>query len=320
MRLFNIGTLSVYDNDGNLIGIKGNTEKTPVVEATLTLDKNEFGEEMFHDYDSIYLKGATNYSKITKGQGRYPLRNDVNNKRFIVPWTVYLEEGFEEIKVENFKGLQSGIFYDLLPKGTTLNEKSIKFVESRGVIYPYGIKIDNLKVDSYEVKQNFRNSGRDLLIVKYSGSLNEKDLSNKKDYSPIKNNLQLYYETFYTWESYKDYGSNIINHVIFESGNGKIANGSTDKASGSWADDVKNIMTDLNPEHDEPAFLYSDAVANVSGNTIASTGLSKHIRVERDNRYVLETSTKEAGKYSYRLRMASKLGTSTSNIIFYDSL
>ncbi|OXZ40154.1 SpaA isopeptide-forming pilin-related protein [Finegoldia magna] len=320
MRLFNIGTLSVYDNDGKLIGIKGTTDKTPAVETTLKLDKKEFGEELFHDYDSVYLSGEIKDSKIKKEQNESGIRNDVNNKRFIVPWSVYVEEGFEGIKAKDFKGLQNGTFYDLLPKGATLNEKSIKLTDKTEYYLPGNVKIDNLKIDSYEVKQNFKNSGRDLLIVKYSGNLNEKSLSKIKDYKQINSAIRLDYETFYTWESYKDYGPKLRNYVAFESGNGKIANGREDKPNKNWSDEIKNAMTNLNPDHNKPAFLYTDAIANVSGNTIASTGLSKHIRAEKDNRYVLETSTKEAGKYSYRLRMASKLGTSTSNIIFYDSL
>lgn len=315
MRLFNIGTLSVYDHDGNLIGIKGNTKKTPAVETTLELDKKEFGEEMYHDYDSIYLKGGIKTSNIKK-ETSDNTQNDVKNKRFIIPWSVSVDESFSGIKVKDFKGLQKGVFYDLLPKGANLNEDSLKLISYSN----YGIKIDSLNIDSYEVKQNYKNSGRDLLVVKYSGRLNENDLKNRRDYHSISSGLTLKYETFYTWESYKDYGSKLDNYVAFESGNGKIINGEKDVANHGWPSDIRNEMTDLNPEHDNPAFLYSSSSNNVSGNTIASTGLSKHIRAEKDNRYVLETSTKEAGKYSYRLRMASKLGTSTSNIIFYDSL
>lgn len=185
--------------------------------------------------------------------------------------------------------------------------------------------VDNF---SYEVIPNYKNSGRDLLIAKF-------------DRTNVQFNVYLDYKTIYSWDAYKDYGPNLRSTVAFESDAEKIRtrvnwqevdgykdnpNDYNDKTYGDeikdfgYSPEEKEIMKDLNPNYDRPVFLYTAQNARVEGNTIATTGLSKHVKGPQDIRYTTKTKVKEGDSYSYRLRLASQLGTSTSNIILYDTL
>lgn len=323
----NIGTMSVYDSEGNLVGIRGKNNNKPISE----LDKKEYGEEMYHDYSRFILKGGKKYSNIEK---RGDSNNDASKKQFNTSWKIKVSEDMEGFSLASCKGLTSGTFYDLLPKGTTVDVSTIK-VTSLSVTKKEDI---NKKISIYDMAQlpisykiipNYKNFGQDLLTVSYSGYLNNEWTKDWADYRYLGTSVYLEYNTSYSWDSYKDYGPDLRNLVAFESGNGEIANGFKDDPleytrSGyenkQYTDEEKRIMKDLNPDHDNPAFLYTAANSKAIGNTIASTGLSKHVKGPQDIRYTTKTKVKEGDSYSYRLRLASQLGTSTSNIILYDTI
>lgn len=266
-------------------------------------------------------------------------KNEENYKQFRTSWTSRVTSSVSGDTVENLKVLNSGKFYDLLPKGVVLDESTIEVI-SQFIVRKENIdKIfneshpDNLPL-KYKIINNYKDSGRDLLIVDYYGGYINNEIKNKNTIS-----VSLKYDTLYSWDSFKDYGPNLRNLVAYESGEAEIASGLKDDPleytrrwdivlkqwtellkSSRYSDKEKQIMKDLNPDHDNPAFLYDANNVIVSGNTIANTGLSKHVKGPQDIRYTTKTKVKEGDFYSYRLRLASQLGTSTSNIILYDTL
>lgn len=332
----NIGTMSVYDSDGNLVGIRGKNNDKPIPE----LDKKEYGEEMYHDHFRFILKEGKKYSNIEK---RGHSNNDASKKQFNTSWKIEAREETEGLPLASFKGLTSGTFYDLLPKGTTVDVSTIK-VTSLSVTKKEDI---NRKISFYDMARlpitykiipNYKNSGQDLLTVSYSGYLNKEWMKDWRDYGHLSTFVYLEYNTSYSWDSYKDYGPKLRNLIAFESGNGEIGTGYKDdplnyndkwiqgglhrnlEKDEKYTDEEKEIMKNLNPDHDNPAFIYTAANSKAIGNTIASTGLSKHVKGPQDIRYTTKTKVKEGDSYSYRLRLASQLGTSTSNIILYDTI
>lgn len=322
INLYNIATLSAYDKEGKLVAIKGTSKDTPAVNKTLELDKKEYGSQMYHDYDSIELRGV--YKKTNCEKVPSPIDNQLEKKQFKEKWIVYFEQNIQGVKKSDFVGLNKGTFYDLLPKGAVLDKNSLRIVGDYFMNSPRTTQISmpDLKIDNLKIISNFRDTGRDLLVVEYSGKLDENSFKDAKDYEGMSTALRISYDTITTWEAYKDYGSELDNYAVLESNVDEDAGGSKDVVPENykWPDDIKKALTDLNPDHDDPRFLYTSRKASINGNTIAVTGLSKNVKSDNDQRYTQHTSVKEGGDYSYKLRLASHKETTTSDIILYDSL
>lgn len=324
MRLYNVGGLSVYDNEGNLVGNGDNLSQN-----ISDLDKKEYGKNIYRDYDYNKLFKSKDITTIREYNpfSRVSVRNEPSNKQFGVSWVFTANNEVSGKKKEDIDSLRSGTFYSLLPRGTVLDEKSVS-VSS----------VDNF---SYEVIPNYKNSGRDLLIVKFDRTNEQKKDIQGDSYLTTTDRVKLYYHTLYSWDAYKDYGPNLRSTVAFESNAEKIRTLVNWQEVDGYKDDPidykcetygdgfidhgyspeeKEIMKDLNPDHDRPVFIYIAQNAKVVGNTIATTGLSKFVKSPQDIRYTTKTKVKEGDSYSYRLRLASQFGTSTSNIILYDTL
>lgn len=337
--VYNIGTMSVYDDKGNLVAYtpeqRSYNPTIPFINAISKLDKNEYGQKMAHEYAYFVLKGVESILYLEK-EGYTD--NIPSLKQFNTTWVVDARESVEGLPLERYKGLISGVFYDLLPRGVVLNEKSIVVTSSKLKVNDEQYNNENKLPINYKIIPNYKNSGQDLLIVNYSGYFDKSRLKNMKDYDKIEFRARLEYITGYPWDSYKDYGPNLRNIVAYESSNKDIGGLKDDplEYKKTWSyvgkkwvdlqwyqkftDKEKELMKDLNPNHDNPVFSYMAAKETVYGNTIASTGLSKHVKGPQDIRYTTKTKVKEGDSYSYRLRLASQLGTSTSNIILYDTI
>ena len=181
---------------------------------------------------------------------------------------------------------------------------------------------------NYELIENWQNTGRTLLIAKYDNAklfIPDRIKNSDKPYlGEEESNLYLSYDMIYPWDSYKDYGGNLYNFVAFESGRGSMESGLPDVPNFEEKTEHHKIankaLKDLNKDNDNKNFLYAMDKTIVSGNTAANTGLTKHIKDSNDPKYSLATKTKEGGQYSYRIRMQSLSGTTTSGLIFYDSI
>lgn len=342
IKVLNFGSTAVYNSNGKLVS----GSKTGWIRDNLTdLDNKVFGEPTPHISDQIRLTKAIKQAELYHYDYNYgektayvKTQNDEKNKQFKTTWQACLEEKSVGEKNEDYKNNASGIFYVLLPKGTAVDAKSVR-VLSLDLYNWKGLSIslsEAVVPNTHKIIPNYKNTGRDLLIVSYQGELN-KDLLNYrwKDYGEKKTEVYLQYDTVYSWDSYKDNGSDLRSLIAYESVNGKIASGfrddPTDYKGGFndrkyliegtvYTDKEKEIMKDLNSNNDNPAFLYLALNSKAVGNTIANTGLSKHVKGPQDIRYTTKTKVKEGDSYSYRLRLASQLGTSTSNIILYDTI
>ena len=233
--------------------------------------------------------------------------NVVKKKQYRIGWQVYMDERmkindgpWEDVPQE------SGVFYDLLPSGSTLDVKSVAVKHngnSSGVSTWYGGTY--LDENQYMISTipNYKNSGRTLLIVK----INEPS-----------DNFLVYYDTIHSWDSIKDYGTNVYNPVAYETGNDKIYNGYPNNG-GTIKD--KTLMSDLGDNgNDKPKFIYSQSVHNILALTSAVSGLTKKVKDERDKNYSYDTVTTNNGSYSYRLRYQNQFTNTAKNLIFFDSL
>ena len=219
----------------------------------------------------------------------------------------------------------SGTWYDLLPKGVYPDMESITLRSGDAIREAYTI-------------ENYNGSGRTLLVV-------SADLSSA--ITTYKDNMDYFYEdipsikfdAYYGFDDLKDYGDEIHNVIAFESDNAYLGNvetrmGEPDTPYGennattadAFADnEEKQAMVNLNPDNDNPSFIYAGASVKLEILSAARTSLSKDVQVNNDGIWDtgvdgVQMTVYTGGQYSYRLRMMSDDGTISKDLILYDSL
>lgn len=218
-------------------------------------------------------------------------------KLFTVTWCVDAQESYTVgTGSREMIAQSSGTFYDLLPKGCTLDEDSVAVMTEWGY----------LDESEFTIRQtpNFRGSGRTLLTV---------------DIVAGGNYYQLYYNTIHTWDSIKDFGSEVLNPVAYETGNEDIAGGNPDDGGGLSVGN-KALFAGLDPDSDALRFIYTEQPHWVEGITAALTQLSKKVLGSDKSTYSDSAMTEPGETYSYRIRKMSSYGTKTTEMIFFDSL
>ena len=222
-------------------------------------------------------------------------KNMKRDRRFDVTWRINVQEKYTDNNGLHYIFQQSGKFYDLLPAGGVLNTSSIT-VSASGADLELGEY-------SYETIDNYRNSGRTVLVITIP--------------EPTKDKYYLTYQTSHSYDSINDYGKNLLNSVAYETGNDKIGEGFPDNG-GNITD--KEFMTNLDDKTDAAKFLYAEARYSINVAMAAATGLKKQIKNSTDKQYSYETTVRLNEDYSYRIRLRNDAETKSKDIVFFDSL
>ena len=223
--------------------------------------------------------------------------NQVKKKQYVITWSVDASEtytvgtGFKEYLRQN-----SGTFYDLLPKGCTLDATSLAVRTERGYLQDNEFTFRQLP--------NYNGSGRTMLIVEIETAANY---------------YTLFYNTIHPWDSIKDFGTQVLNPVAYETGNIDIADGCPDDG-GSMSEENKALFTDLDASTDAQRFIYTEQPHWIGAITAALTGLTKKALGSDKTDYSYDAVTAPGETYSYRLRMMNTYTTTSKNLIFFDSL
>ena len=218
-----------------------------------------------------------------------------------------------------------GTFYDLLPMGVEPITDSVKVRDSD-------------TITGIQTIENYKNSGRTLLVVKakLSPSLSYR-FNDTGDLSGYCDVITMSFDAKYAWTSLTDYGKTINNVISFESGNDQLGtikgysgepdNPTVGNYSGSDATSgVEELMTDLDPNRDTNSFTYANCVTNLAVDTNAVTGFKGHVSVNGDGYFDngmnndYPRNVYENGRYTYRLRMQNTEATSARGIVMYDNL
>ena len=219
-----------------------------------------------------------------------------------------------------------GTFYDLLPMGVEPITDSVKVRDSD-------------TITGVQTIENYKNSGRTLLVVKakLSPSLSYR-FNDTGDLSGYCDVITMSFDAKYAWTSLTDYGKKINNVISFESGNDQLGtiegysgepddptagyySGSKDATLG-----VEELMTDLDPNRDTNSFTYANCETDLAVDTYAVTGLLKRVSVNGDGYYDngmnndYPRNVYENGRYTYSLRMQNTEATSARGIVMYDNL
>lgn len=246
-----------------------------------------------HTQGTDYVQKVTRESEIKKDVVK--TENIKRESRFEVTWNVNFQEKYIDDKGIHYIYQNSGKFYDLLPTGCDFNADSLVVTES-------GIPIGKGEYD-YSLTYNYKNSGRILLTVTIS--------------SPTKNEYAMQYNTSHDYNSINDYGRNLLNSVVYESGNARIGEGFPDDG-GNITD--KEILKDIDPDTDAEKFVYSEARYEVNFPVAAVTGLKKQVKNSTSKSYSYNEVVHKNEWYSYKVRMTNDSSTKAKDIVFFDSL
>ncbi|MBM7549603.1 Spy0128 family protein [Peptoniphilus gorbachii] len=334
IMLRNDGTLAAYSGEGNLVGIHGTSKRDGKIDRTLDLDLQNYGSELYHDSSYIVFRNKPAPKLSFSESLNKKIGKSTNNtllQRFEIPVSLRFsmfvgnKEHYKESEYMRYES--HGKFYDLLPLGVT-GIKDLKILKSnKGNDDRWNYRFYNTKDKkvSFEIIENWHNSGRNMLVIDVSGL----KLGNKNLYAysfADSMGYEVLFDMIYPWDSYKDFGPELKNIVAYESGSdiNNLYSGLPDKPDDETIKKFKDYnieqLTDLNLDHNEKRFYYAADKTSVSGNTIANTGLTKFVKDSKDPAYSLKTTTKEGGSYSYNIRLQAIKGTSVNDLIFYDSI
>ena len=239
--------------------------------------------------------------------------NNTKKKYYRLSWTVKAKETAQISAEEKLYIPQSsGTLFDLIPKGATLDKNSIRVKNGDNYLSSSEYKISTI--------QDYKGTGRTMLVVKI--------LSGAQWY-------ELNYDTLYTWDSINDYGNNVYNPVAYKTGNDTISNGFKDNGGKTFIDGTANpdviqdadlmsglddIDLDSAKTGNEKKYIFGEDTVDLLTLTAASSGLKKKVKDEREAEYTYTSETTLGGSYSYQLRYQSSNGSSSKDMIFFDSL
>ena len=239
--------------------------------------------------------------------------NNTKKKYYRLSWSVKAKETAQISAEEKLYIPQSsGTLFDLIPKGATLDKNSIRVKNGDNYLSSSEYKISTI--------QDYKGTGRTMLVVKI--------LSGAQWY-------ELDYDTLYTWDSINDYGNNVYNPVAYKTGNDTISNGFKDNGGKTFIDGTANpdviqdadlmsglddIDLDSAKTGNEKKYIFGEDTVDLLTLTAASSGLKKKVKDEREAEYTYTSETTLGGSYSYQLRYQSSNGSSSKDMIFFDSL
>lgn len=275
----------ILKNKPKKIAVQNNAKFLVSQEDNVILDRDTQASD--------YVQKVERESEIKKDIVK--TENLKKESRFEVTWNVSFQEKYIDDDGIHYIYQDSGKFYDLLPLGSNFDPSSLTVSES-GAILTRG------EYD-YTLTENYRNSGRTLLTISIA--------------TPTKNQYAVKYSTSHDYDSVNDYGRNLLNSVVYESGNNRIGDGRPDDG-GNISD--KNILSDINPDTDEKKFAYAEARYEVNFPVAASTGLKKQVKNSTSSTYSYNEVIHKSENYSYKIRLTNDSTTKATDIIFFDSL
>ena len=305
-ELYTVPFYSLKNSDRVMNLLRGHDKMLLLNNNNLTV-YNESDHQIFSSdhSDTDYACVSQKKSSLTKN-----VVSTSNNNRqgyFTITWRVIENEIFKTGQgTETYIPQQSGVFYDLLPDGAQLDQDTVDVRIGNSPGNPsYGSQ--KLDSSSYDVKtiSNYQNTGRTLLIV----SVKEPG-----------DHFIVTYDTQHSWDSIADYGSNVTNPVVYETGNDKIYHGVT--GNDDSLKDLKNVAvnSEMSARTDQTKYLYSQNTWDIKAITSGSTGFSKRVKLDSDKQYGTSAEAHINENYSYEIRFMNNFGHPVNNIVFYDSL
>ena len=297
----------------------------------LLYNKNEYINE---DYGLNQAMGFQYGAKLSKS---CTYNNDVKNSNVRLHYkataTVQtnqtsLDDINELIKEGYLKEEKRCTWYDLLPKGVVPDTSTIKLRDADSI-------------EEIKAVENWRGTGRIMLIVKakltpkYEFQTRASSIIGRMGYA---DRPAITFDANYSWSNLTELGASLDNKIVYESGNDKlgtiqgIKGEPDDPAAGNNADslgavgDMKSALTDINPDNNNPSYLYANAISSISVDTQSLSSISKHVEVNGDGLFGdgldenVAKNVYEGGSYTYGISVMSAPRSRTKAMKIYDSL
>ncbi len=207
-------------------------------------------------------------------------------------------------------------FHDLLPPGTYVDPGTIKVT---------GYLTNIPFTTTYELENNYRGTGRDMLRVHATApadAINYHLLGHVGGYGTITSGMQLTFRLHNPWLNIADNGPVLVNYVAFESRNGSLVQGYPDNAaSAAIPAELKAAFTDISDV--DPSWtntLYANVSLRYEPLTAVSVGFSKAVSSPENPEFGDHAQTPLAGSYTYRLRFQNAPDMRAKDIVLYDAL
>lgn len=255
---------------------------------------NSKGEQVY-EYDAPveydYARKTETTSKITKEVSN--VKNNRIKKRYELTWDIDVKETAKLSESnETLIEQMGGAWFDLMPAGQELDENTVKLID-----------VQTGKELSVEVSStpNFKNTGRTLYKFTTNDTVTQPKLT---------------FTTNFAYDSVRDYGENVYNPVVFETGNTKISNGTNDTARLiRYSKEMSNLTNDTGNR-----FIYAEKVYNLTTLIYFSSGLLKSVKNSTDSEYSRYTQVSQNEDYSYKLTLANSVLSSSKDVVLFDNL
>lgn len=317
--------LERFKTNGDMVGITDTNQKVQ--------SKPEYA------HDRVY--GLVSGTKLSTGLS---YTNDTENARVKVDYVVRMDHQTNQTDLKDLQeAIDLGIikeekeatWYNLLPEGFDLNANSVKAKNGNSII-------------SKEIIKNYKNTNRDLLIVKvkqtpnykmkFKSSYNNASIIGLDGYADVP---EITYSGTYSWTMMRHYAIKnggqldyrLTSDHVYKSANTDIGNLKGYLSENSSASEKRNkyttiddLVKDIDGVDNNNSYLFEHYSKSLSVDTYALVGAEKLVDVNFEGDYTMGTSSSEEKKayensyYTYRITLATDEKSEASNLIIYDKI
>jgi len=345
VEVHNFAARIVEDYAGNQINPSPGGYPSAWPDQIAADDFEEHGRflERSTDYSIMNREGYF-HSGMTKAlRPGETIQNDTVNARIVIPyrltaWVDFPDRArpstnaiFETLLTEQTQG----VFYDLLPRGMTIDSDSIVARDAMGRTVTHSVVLT----------ENWQDSGRTLVSI-YVNATAGSNFRNNWSINAAQHLLRgtgftVEFDVFYSWDAFHLFGGTSFRNIAsYQSRSGALKSNIERNVFGSITgqphSNSENTAHSINAaerillsnfprtEHIDPDELNTRSslhTANPNFVTARQYGFSKMVRAANDSSYRLHTEVTSGGTYTYRLRYAKELGAlPSSNVILFDVL
>lgn len=320
--VYNVDSLRVIDADDSWVNAQGRDSiDGSLQDIVAKRDEDLYGAKYPQHADAF--RNLTPVGAETLNRKRATTTSEVSQQRAKVSYTVDMYEIaldrfsdplflFESGKIVEQR---SGTFYDLLPIGMYADLESVNVTASSPDRSDIHCETD------VELVDNWRDTGRTMLIVRAEMPDGVTNWAKNIDNSSSGSGFTLQFDAYYPYESILDYGPDTLNSVAYMAGSGELIEGYADTGGDVTEHDLLvDLDGDGNPAGTLKNVVYAQRDVSVNLSISTEQTMDKRVRAEDDLVFSSETTVDEDGSYTYRIRSIPNTGTEQKSVVFYDEI
>lgn len=215
---------------------------------------------------------------------------------------------------------REGIFYDLLPIGSLVDEESITAKT---------YKQDDSQMEqkecefTVEFKTNWRGSNRTMMIIHVKAPEGKRNYDYSDSFGKkVGTGFEVTFDLLEPWDVLLDYGTTVLNSAAYYSLSGNLTKGRADDggdiSESNW---FKDLDGDGNTDAAKKNVMYEEHETTFNPLIAAELGFRKSVKADTDLTYSNTQAQVTPGEtYTYKLRFANSESVKTSDVIMFDVL